>query len=581
MECSYDATLPDKGQHVKATSSWVGKPMLCCFCGRAMFRQISSFSFCSQRAAGCLPMKMHTSNCSPTWDGSGTSLSIHRTTSASSSEATVKWDRKNTSPRPRTPTSSKLGPTVHPQMVLRGSGATGIQRPLVISQMGGEIRTLAAPILGSEWMKVIAPKRIGISDIIPMSDAQASEHVFIQYRYYRRRWRRFTGKPVRMFRHGIRRFVRCRFKGRGSYRQHNWNLSSMATAGPTAGPTSPGQEWSSPSRAEAASTSASATARGNLAPNALATTTATQRANRRQCLSHQRASHYTSATTTLPRWRTQRHGDPYTRKLKSYAVAQLLYHADARQGNESETLSNNSSNPVRRAHLHHKDYSRPASYACKKAAVITGPQPNIKVRPRAIAAPTQTTAAAQLFREEPRRTSAEYSLWRLTAVGATQDLFWRAVHSRLQTSTYTWASLSSNSPRWNSGVKQSTLVYGSFRDEDGLFTDQLMAATSIQQEQHVHQQQHDAHSERQSGPITNGAFAVAVYIESAPSAHNIVVEPGLTSDMAVFIWNCSFRDKTWCALFYGIIQWLIIERGRYSFYCLTKVISCDDIWFDL
>ena len=38
-----------------------------------------------------------------------------------------------------------------------------------------------------------------MSDLQPMSDAQASEHLFRQYRMHRRRWRRLTGKPVRRF----------------------------------------------------------------------------------------------------------------------------------------------------------------------------------------------------------------------------------------------------------------------------------------------------------------------------------------------------------------------------------------------
>ena len=40
----------------------------------------------------------------------------------------------------------------------------------------------------------------------------------MQYRYYKRRRRRLKGKPVRLFRRGLRRFVRRRCKGRGSHR---------------------------------------------------------------------------------------------------------------------------------------------------------------------------------------------------------------------------------------------------------------------------------------------------------------------------------------------------------------------------
>ena len=59
---------------------------------------------------------------------------------------------------------------------------------------------------------------IDMSDVMPLKGAQASEHVFMQYGYYKRRWRRLTGKPVRMLRRGLRRFVRGRSKGRGFHR---------------------------------------------------------------------------------------------------------------------------------------------------------------------------------------------------------------------------------------------------------------------------------------------------------------------------------------------------------------------------
>ena len=54
-----------------------------------------------------------------------------------------------------------------------------------------------------------------MSDLQPLTDAQASEHVFWQYRTHRRRWRRLTGKPVRRFRRHVRYFVKRRGKGKG------------------------------------------------------------------------------------------------------------------------------------------------------------------------------------------------------------------------------------------------------------------------------------------------------------------------------------------------------------------------------
>ena len=56
---------------------------------------------------------------------------------------------------------------------------------------------------------------IDMSDLQPLTDAQASEHVFWQYRTHRRRWRRLTGKPVRRFRRHVRYFVKRRGKGKG------------------------------------------------------------------------------------------------------------------------------------------------------------------------------------------------------------------------------------------------------------------------------------------------------------------------------------------------------------------------------
>ena len=58
-------------------------------------------------------------------------------------------------------------------------------------------------------------EHIDMSDIQRMTDQQASEHVFWQYRMHRRRWRRLIGKPVRRFRRHVRHFVKIRGKGKG------------------------------------------------------------------------------------------------------------------------------------------------------------------------------------------------------------------------------------------------------------------------------------------------------------------------------------------------------------------------------
>ena len=58
---------------------------------------------------------------------------------------------------------------------------------------------------------------IDMSDLQPMSDAQGFEHVFWQYRMHRRRWRRLTGRPVRIFRRSVRFFVKRRGKGKGRH----------------------------------------------------------------------------------------------------------------------------------------------------------------------------------------------------------------------------------------------------------------------------------------------------------------------------------------------------------------------------
>ena len=55
---------------------------------------------------------------------------------------------------------------------------------------------------------------IDMDDLYDMSDADAAEAVYLQYRRAKRKWRRFTGRPVRRFRRGFKKFAR-KGKGRG------------------------------------------------------------------------------------------------------------------------------------------------------------------------------------------------------------------------------------------------------------------------------------------------------------------------------------------------------------------------------
>ena len=57
-------------------------------------------------------------------------------------------------------------------------------------------------------------EEIDMSDVLSMNDAEASEHVFLQYRRAKRRWRRMTQKPVRRFRRLDRRLSKGKGKGK-------------------------------------------------------------------------------------------------------------------------------------------------------------------------------------------------------------------------------------------------------------------------------------------------------------------------------------------------------------------------------
>ena len=67
-------------------------------------------------------------------------------------------------------------------------------------------------------------EHIVVPDVSHMSEADAAEHIFYQYRNAKRVWRRFTGKPVRRFRSGLRHFAKARGRGRGSGQGHRRSM---------------------------------------------------------------------------------------------------------------------------------------------------------------------------------------------------------------------------------------------------------------------------------------------------------------------------------------------------------------------
>ena len=58
---------------------------------------------------------------------------------------------------------------------------------------------------------------VDMDDFYGETDADTAEAVYLQYRKAKRRWRRFTGRPVRRFRRGFKKFVR---KGKGKGKGH-------------------------------------------------------------------------------------------------------------------------------------------------------------------------------------------------------------------------------------------------------------------------------------------------------------------------------------------------------------------------
>ena len=63
-----------------------------------------------------------------------------------------------------------------------------------------------------------------------MSQAEAGEHIYMQYRKARRTWRRFTDKPVRKFRrHMNHHFKKGKGKGKGKSRGFMWTRDDALT----------------------------------------------------------------------------------------------------------------------------------------------------------------------------------------------------------------------------------------------------------------------------------------------------------------------------------------------------------------
>jgi len=63
-------------------------------------------------------------------------------------------------------------------------------------------------------------ERIDMSDVAPMNENDAAEHIFLQYRHAKRKWRRFAHKPVRRFRRVIKRFQKHKFRRMSSHGGH-------------------------------------------------------------------------------------------------------------------------------------------------------------------------------------------------------------------------------------------------------------------------------------------------------------------------------------------------------------------------
>ena len=49
-----------------------------------------------------------------------------------------------------------------------------------------------------------------MNDLKDLYPQEAARHTFLQYRHYRRKWRRFTGRPVRKFRRAVKKFAKAR-----------------------------------------------------------------------------------------------------------------------------------------------------------------------------------------------------------------------------------------------------------------------------------------------------------------------------------------------------------------------------------
>ena len=130
------------------------------FYGRAMFRRISSSSFCSQRTAGCPPTRMHTSTSSRTCDEFGHIL--ERTPNNIG-----QFSRRNRPAGPgeyctdtQTRRIQQIGTNGSFTDGVAQHGAIGSQMPLATSRMVGETKTPVERIPDSEWMKASARKAL-------------------------------------------------------------------------------------------------------------------------------------------------------------------------------------------------------------------------------------------------------------------------------------------------------------------------------------------------------------------------------------------------------------------------------------
>ena len=118
---------------------------------------------------------------------------------------------------------------------------------------------------------------------------------------------------------------------------------------------------------------------------------------------------------------------------------------------------------------------------------------------------TPNAAAVQLLVEELRRSSAEYSLRRLTAISATQDLLATQLQE-VANSRYKQQPALSTASRHAHEMSDGTLeVLAIFKISDGFFTDHLLRPDSLHQKVQAQDQTLDTHVQTTQYPCLSPA----------------------------------------------------------------------------